>query len=103
ACWYCFFQAEDGIRARNVTGVQTCALPIGGGGTCSLSRAQADQGAAAGAAGPWPRLWAAALSQRGDGLAVEQTSCPAARLQLSQIGRAAGRGRAETSGGDGAG
>src|SRR5207249_6724607 len=31
AC-YCFFffffQAEDGIRDRNVTGVQTCALPI---------------------------------------------------------------------------
>src|SRR5699024_12228786 len=24
----CFFQAEDGIRERNVTGVQTCALPI---------------------------------------------------------------------------
>src|SRR5699024_2273734 len=35
--WYCvplfcffFFQAEDGIRDRNVTGVQTCALPISG-------------------------------------------------------------------------
>src|SRR5699024_1734434 len=28
----CFFvQAEDGIRDRNVTGVQTCALPISGG------------------------------------------------------------------------
>src|SRR5699024_12878450 len=29
---YCifFFQAEDGIRDRNVTGVQTCALPIFG-------------------------------------------------------------------------
>src|SRR6266704_5376776 len=26
-----FFQAEDGIRDRNVTGVQTCALPIFGG------------------------------------------------------------------------
>src|SRR5438067_8943397 len=31
--YYCFFfffffQAEDGIRDRNVTGVQTCALPI---------------------------------------------------------------------------
>src|SRR5699024_12012725 len=26
-----FFQAEDGIRDRNVTGVQTCALPICGG------------------------------------------------------------------------
>src|SRR5699024_12030368 len=23
-----FYQAEDGIRDRNVTGVQTCALPI---------------------------------------------------------------------------
>src|SRR5699024_11368861 len=23
-----FFQAEDGIRGRNVTGVQTCAIPI---------------------------------------------------------------------------
>src|SRR5699024_11863998 len=28
-CVICFFfQAEDGIRDRNVTGVQTCALPI---------------------------------------------------------------------------
>src|SRR3970282_2644218 len=25
-----FFQAEDGIRYRDVTGVQTCALPIFG-------------------------------------------------------------------------
>src|SRR5205085_7070127 len=25
-----FFQAEDGIRALTVTGVQTCALPISG-------------------------------------------------------------------------
>src|SRR5699024_10437655 len=25
-----FVQAEDGIRDRNVTGVQTCALPISG-------------------------------------------------------------------------
>src|SRR5688500_19881601 len=27
-----FFQAEDGIRYYKVTGVQTCALPISGGG-----------------------------------------------------------------------
>src|SRR5699024_11634422 len=27
-CVDVFFQAEDGIRGRNVTGVQTCALPI---------------------------------------------------------------------------
>src|SRR5207249_10394290 len=33
-----FFQAEDGIRDRNVTGVQTCALPIstGSGKTTTL-------------------------------------------------------------------
>src|SRR5699024_618045 len=29
-CFCFFFQAEDGIRDRNVTGVQTCALPISG-------------------------------------------------------------------------
>src|SRR5699024_7876995 len=28
SCRFFFFQAEDGIRDRNVTGVQTCALPI---------------------------------------------------------------------------
>src|SRR5574339_433321 len=27
-CFFFFFQAEDGIRDRLVTGVQTCALPI---------------------------------------------------------------------------
>src|SRR5699024_12039966 len=27
-CDFFFVQAEDGIRDRNVTGVQTCALPI---------------------------------------------------------------------------
>src|SRR5699024_11293981 len=27
-CYFFFFQAKDGIRDRNVTGVQTCALPI---------------------------------------------------------------------------
>src|SRR5207249_9745090 len=30
-CYFFFFQAEDGIRDRNVTGVQTCALPISAG------------------------------------------------------------------------
>src|SRR5207302_3425982 len=28
ACFFFFFQAEDGIRDFHVTGVQTCALPI---------------------------------------------------------------------------
>src|SRR5438094_1274435 len=29
--FFFFFQAEDGIRDRTVTGVQTCALPISSG------------------------------------------------------------------------
>src|SRR6266540_5543267 len=33
-----FFQAEDGIRDRDVTGVQTCALPISSS-SCSVSTA----------------------------------------------------------------
>src|SRR5699024_12122006 len=35
---YFFFQAEDGIRDRNVTGVQTCALPICSSSFDGLSR-----------------------------------------------------------------
>src|SRR2546425_9302007 len=33
-CFFFFFQAEDGIRDKLVTGVQTCALPIS---RCSAS------------------------------------------------------------------
>src|SRR5699024_11782698 len=37
-CFF-FFQAEDGIRDRNVTGVQTCALPISTKrGACGVPR-----------------------------------------------------------------
>src|SRR5207249_9449599 len=40
--WRFFFQAEDGIRDRNVTGVQTCALPICVAGLLfSMARPQA--------------------------------------------------------------
>src|SRR5437773_5282536 len=40
--FFFFFQAEDGIRDRDVTGVQTCALPISrsrsSGACCRPSR-----------------------------------------------------------------
>src|SRR5207248_10424084 len=36
-----FFQAEDGIRDRTVTGVQTCALPIYGSDDDTERRARA--------------------------------------------------------------
>src|SRR5690554_7591108 len=35
--FFFFFQAEDGIRDADVTGVQTCALPIYDGGRAVLS------------------------------------------------------------------
>src|SRR6266513_5105513 len=37
------FQAEDGIRARNVTGVQTCALPISPAGDATQTFEQATE------------------------------------------------------------
>src|SRR5699024_11285445 len=41
--WFRFFflQAEDGIRDRNVTGVQTCALPIFAGAVPVLAKGAA--------------------------------------------------------------
>src|SRR5699024_11983401 len=64
-CFIFFFQAEDGIRARNVTGVQTCALPISttrphGTGAKTKSNGQywrialvAAKNSSHGAASPW--------------------------------------------------
>src|SRR5205823_11300185 len=37
---YFFFQAEDGIRDKLVTGVQTCALPISAAASCPCRRAR---------------------------------------------------------------
>src|SRR5699024_11872935 len=75
--FFFFFQAEAGIRDRNVTGVQTCALPIlfwsattyarprlvtewsrGTGGVCGISSTTSEAGELAGttrAAGATPR------------------------------------------------
>src|SRR5687767_15565681 len=39
-----FFQAEDGIRDKLVTGVQTCALPIYGGGVRPLTPSRRRRG-----------------------------------------------------------
>src|SRR5438874_8365712 len=39
-----FFQAEDGIRDLYVTGVQTCALPISFGPSCTRTTAASPPG-----------------------------------------------------------
>src|SRR5207248_7571618 len=44
-----FFQAEDGIRYRTVTGVQTCALPILPAGTTPFPFSSSSAGACASA------------------------------------------------------
>src|SRR5205823_11853748 len=74
-CSYCslfvvwfvfFFQAEDGIRDKLVTGVQTCALPISSGCARSAPGAARSSGRSAlrtrtavplgaGRSGGWPR------------------------------------------------
>src|SRR3989441_9781342 len=43
-----FFQAEDGIRDKLVTGVQTCALPISGGGSADRAKRRRSGGRADG-------------------------------------------------------
>src|SRR5699024_11813149 len=78
-----FFQAEDGIRDRNVTGVQTCALPI-----CSCRSTRSE--------GKRPRL----VVGDSDGAAVPFGSFLALDVQ---IGRASCRERGESAGGAGAG
>src|SRR6201989_3685743 len=45
-----FFQAEDGIRALYVTGVQTCALPISPISGCSIAPLPAGWNVSPGAA-----------------------------------------------------
>src|SRR5207248_8852520 len=101
-----FFQAEDGIRDRTVTGVQTCALPISGvsrrragridgihpaflvlGGTTALVHQVLDGSAASG------RDVARA--------ALMSPSATSAALRVLEIGRASCRERVERRGGGG--
>src|SRR2546425_12151518 len=76
-----FFQAEDGIRDKLVTGVQTCALPISrvAGGRCPPTPPPGRRGRPCGGSAPAPRPW------------------PRAARGSEEIGRAAGRGRGEIS------
>src|SRR5207248_7743536 len=89
ACFF-FFQAEDGIRDRTVTGVQTCALPIS-----PRSVFASAQSACACSAGKVRRRKNA--SRR-----IGRSSATTRRSWLMQIGRASCRERGESSVGGGA-
>src|SRR5437773_10188689 len=74
---YFFFQAEDGIRVRDVTGVQTCALPI-----CSSRQA----------------TWVSRGASQPAGSHRVASFCavgPVAVFQVAKIGRASCRERVE--------
>src|SRR5256885_6184352 len=93
-CFF-FFQAEDGIRDYKVTGVQTCALPI-----CHRAASWSSP-----ASGPIAPSSSAARRSRAATCSgeygFESRACSTRRRCRREIGRAAGRGRGEISGGAG--
>src|SRR2546430_10603188 len=91
-----FFQAEDGIRDLTVTGVQTCALPIWIAlpFTTAVSRGSPLV--------PFRRSRSGPRTGRGETAADRSQSSRQLRLMsraANKIGRGAGRGRGEISGG----
>src|SRR5689334_24543509 len=62
-----FFQAEDGIRPRTVTGVQTCALPISQGtlGRAHDARRHRERNAARAFSPDWLRRQRQVSARRG--------------------------------------
>src|SRR5699024_11756746 len=83
-----FFQAEDGIRDRNVTGVQTCALPI--------FLEPDDQGAWA-LGSRMPELHTPTLDRvQREGLTFERFFCasPVCRSEERRVGKERGSRRA---------
>src|SRR5205823_10387291 len=101
---FCFFQAEDGIRDKLVTGVQTCALPISQGLRSSVRRCRLPgrndrhrdvgrEGWQGPRPGPHEGAWRARHKQRGSDGGMKKT----------EIGRASCRERVERSEGAGTG
>src|SRR5205823_10525763 len=98
---YFFFPAEDGIRDKLVTGVQTCALPI-----CEAARslhargwiARTERAPEAQAQAPRVRAAGPALLPE-QSAAVEAVTASLGRFGAFEIGRASCRERVEVRGG----
>src|SRR5699024_11255108 len=84
-----FFQAEDGIRDRNVTGVQTCALPIS---PTMMSRSASFICEKAGLMTYRPPMRATRTSEMGPPKGMSETASTA---EAAKIGRASCRERVE--------
>src|SRR3989442_1561880 len=88
--WFFFFQAEDGIRDADVTGVQTCALPIsstrrGGGGPAWAFRLPRGSSRTTAAGSTSRARSAAALSSRSSCRAASARSPSRRRRQRQSI------------------
>src|SRR5699024_11232501 len=87
------FQAEDGIRGRNVTGVQTCALPISGvHGTAPPATSAPTEEDAPIATGRSGRPWCRGGRTEG---AQSTSSWSGVKISSMEIGRASCRERVE--------
>src|SRR5205823_11367167 len=95
-----FFQAEDGIRDKLVTGVQTCALPISGRDTAEGSGARPVRRPKTGEARRRDGVSCEAARARADRgvLRVRRRERPALANE-AEIGRASCRERVATAGG----
>src|SRR5207248_6169107 len=92
-----FFQAEDGIRDRTVTGVQTCALPI------SMSRSQGGLGIGLSLVKRLVDMHGGSIEAKSDGpgqgseftvrLPLVVEGSPTERTPVEEIGRASCRER----------
>src|SRR5437773_11756479 len=89
---YFFFRAEDGIRGRDVTGVQTCALPISAAGAPDRRpRLASAERPATGERAP-----SGAVSLAGAAVRVADGVLADGVVELDQIGRASCRERGES-------
>src|SRR5437773_3986735 len=95
-CYFFFFQAEDGIRDRDVTGVQTCALPISSSRVCRTRRVRRR-------GRDTRRRYSASSAANAAGLRLEarQAGSNAPTSAAVKIGRASCRERVESAGGGG--
>src|SRR5437667_3910275 len=89
--FFFFFQAEDGIRDRDVTGVQTCALPISRSTGDDHARRhhleEAEPASGAASSRWWRRAWSSPVERAG--------TSATRRFPPDEIGRASCRERRE--------
>src|SRR5690606_39708671 len=96
--FFFFFQAEDGIRDFHVTGVQTCALPISGGGLVEAYPHDLPEGKRVSASFLYN---ATRTMYERLGFSYERPKGKGNCVMSKEIGRASCRERGEVWGGDG--